>query len=86
MDVVAPGPTVPPVLIGAKVEVHEVELAKGGSVLGEVPLETVLRGSNELALVPLGTVPVPPVEIGPTVLVEFALKVVGTLEVNEGSV
>lgn len=49
-------------------------------MVGEVPLGPVLRGSNTLTLVPLEVVPVPPVEIGPTVLVEFALKVVATLE------
>lgn len=47
-------------------------------MVGEVPLGPVLRGPNTLTLVPF--VPVPPVEMGPTVLVEFALKVVATLE------
>lgn len=80
MNVIVPVPAGPPVLMGPNDDVDEVELAKGGVVTGEVPLGPVLNASNELTLVPLETEPVAPVEIGPTELVEFGLKVDGPPE------
>lgn len=68
---------VPPVLTGPK---DEVELAYGGVDDDELPPAPVLRGSNELTLVRVERTPLVPVEIGPTVLVEFVLVVDGPLE------
>ncbi|KAL8682554.1 MAG: hypothetical protein Q9186_001407 [Xanthomendoza sp. 1 TL-2023] len=59
------GPLVPPVLIGAKAEV---ELANGACDVVALPPEPVLRAVPELG-------PEVPVEIGPTVTVEFRVVV-----------